>query len=112
MPAFPAHKAGTTKIGLAAGYAILFIAAFCLLFYQLDNHLLWGDEAETGVLAKNVLQFGVPKTFDGTNYILLHGTVDETKDHVWTWSPWLQEYVAASSFRFFGATTWAARAPF
>jgi len=32
MPAFPADKAGTTNIGLAAGYAAFFIAVFCLLF--------------------------------------------------------------------------------
>jgi len=86
--------------------------AFFLLFYHLDNHLLWGDEAETAVLARNVAQFGVPRTFDGTNYILLHGTVDENRNHIWTWSPWMQEYFAASSFILFGPTTWAARAPF
>jgi 4-amino-4-deoxy-L-arabinose transferase-like glycosyltransferase len=98
--------------GIAACYVVFFTAAFWLLFYHLDSHLLWGDEAETAVLAKNVVQFGVPRTFDGTNYILLHGTIDETKSHIWTWSPWLQEYFAASSFILFGPTTWAARAPF
>lgn len=99
-------------IGIVLAYAVLLAAAFWLLFYHLDNHLLWGDEAETAVLAKNVLQFGVPQTFDGTNYILLHGTVDETRSHVWVWSPWMQNYLAASSFMLFGPTTWAARAPF
>jgi 4-amino-4-deoxy-L-arabinose transferase-like glycosyltransferase len=102
--------AGKFLIGGSYG---LFLAFACfLLFYHLDNHLLWGDEAETAVLAKNVAQFGVPRTFDGTNYIILHGTVDETRDHVWIWSPWLQEYIAASSFIVLGPTTWAARAPF
>src|SRR5271169_2634660 len=100
------------RFGVAVCYAAVFGAAFWLLFFHLDNHPLWGDEAETAVLANNVLQFGVPQTFDGTNYILLHGAVDETPNHVWIWSPWLQEYIAAGSFRFFGATTWAARAPF
>jgi 4-amino-4-deoxy-L-arabinose transferase-like glycosyltransferase len=99
-------------IGIALGYAVLFALSFWLLFYHLDSHLLWGDEAETAVLAKNVVQFGVPETFDGTNYILLHGTVDETRSHVWIWSPWMQNYLAASSFVIFGPTTWAARAPF
>jgi 4-amino-4-deoxy-L-arabinose transferase-like glycosyltransferase len=100
------------KISVAGCYAVVLAFAFFLLFYHLDGHLLWGDEAETAVLAKNVAQFGVPRTFDGTNYLILHGTVDETRDHVWIWSPWLQEYFAASSFIFFGPTTWAARAPF
>ncbi|HUE37257.1 MAG TPA: hypothetical protein VMO20_07685 [Candidatus Acidoferrum sp.] len=98
--------------GVAVPYAALFALSFGLLFYHLDNHLLWGDEAETAVLAKNVMQFGVPRTYDGTNYIILHGNVDETPDHVWIWSPWMQNYLAASSFILFGPTTWAARAPF
>ena len=100
------------KFGIVIGYAVLFAVAFWLLFYHLDNHLLWGDEAETAVLAKNVVQLGVPRTYDGTNYIILHGAVDETPDHVWIWSPWMQNYLAASSFILFGPTTWAARAPF
>lgn len=102
--------AGNFFIG--GSYGLFLAFAFFLLFYHLDNHLLWGDEGETAVLAKNVAQFGVPRTFDGTNYILLHGRRDENRDHVWIWSPWLQEYVAASSFILFGPTTWAARAPF
>ncbi len=100
------------RFGVVVSYAAALAFAFFLLFYHLDNHLLWGDEAETAVLAKNVTQFGVPRTFDGTNYILLHGRRDENQDHVWVWSPWLQEYLAAGSFVLFGPTTWAARAPF
>ena len=98
------------KFFIGGGYGLFLAFAFFLLFYNLDGHLLWGDEAETAVLAKNVVQFGVPRTFDGTNYILLHGRMDENRDHVWIWSPWLQEYFAASSFVLFGSTTWAARA--
>jgi 4-amino-4-deoxy-L-arabinose transferase-like glycosyltransferase len=98
--------------GVAIPYIVLFALSFGLLFYHLDNRLLWGDEAETAVLAKNVVQFGVPRTYDGTNYIVLHGAVDETPTHVWIWSPWMQNYLAATSFVLFGPTTWAARAPF
>jgi 4-amino-4-deoxy-L-arabinose transferase-like glycosyltransferase len=100
------------KLLIGGGYALFLAFAFFLLFYHLDNHLLWGDEGETAVLAKNVTRFGVPRTFDGTNYILLHNQRDENRDHVWVWSPWLQEYLAAGSFVLFGPTTWAARAPF
>ena len=100
------------KLLIAGCYMVFFGFAFFLLFYHLDNHLLWEDEAETAVLAKNIVQFGVPRTFDGTNYIVLHGAIDETSKHIWIWSPWLQEYVAATSFSLFGPTTWAARAPF
>jgi len=100
------------KLLPALGYGLFLAFAFFLLFHHLDNHLLWGDEGETAVLARNVTKFGVPRTFDGTNYILLHGQRDENQDHIWTWSPWMQEYIAASAFVIFGETTWAARAPF
>jgi 4-amino-4-deoxy-L-arabinose transferase-like glycosyltransferase len=102
----------TTSYSVAVAYFVLFALSFSLLFYHLDNHLLWGDEAETAVLAKNVVQFGVPQTFNGTNYILLHGKMDETPTHVWIWSPWMQDYLTASSFMLFGPSTWSARAPF
>jgi 4-amino-4-deoxy-L-arabinose transferase-like glycosyltransferase len=102
----------TRKTSVAGCYVVVLAFAFFLLFYHLDSHLLWGDEGETAVLARNVARFGVPRTFDGTNYILLHNQRDENRDHVWVWSPWLQEYVAAGSFVLFGPTTWAARVPF
>jgi 4-amino-4-deoxy-L-arabinose transferase-like glycosyltransferase len=100
------------KILIGGVYGLILAFAFFLLFYHLDNHLLWGDESETAMLAKNVMQFGVPRTFDGTNYILLHGRRDENRAHIWIWSPWMQDYIAAGSFALFGQTTWAARAPF
>jgi hypothetical protein len=100
------------NISVAGCYGVVLAFAFFLLFYHLDNHLLWGDEGETAVLARNVARFGVPRTFDGTNYILLHNRRDENQDHVWVWSPWLQEYIAAGSFILLGPTTWAGRAPF
>ena len=94
-------------------YAVLLAAAGFLLFCKLDGRLLWGDEAETATLARNVVRYGFPKTFDGVNRIALWGEgKDANAAQVWTWSPWLQEYVAAGSFMVFGATTWSSRAPF
>lgn len=104
--------ASKTPKAFLVAYAVVFISAFWFLFSHLDSHLLWGDEAETAVLARQVVQYGVPQTFDGTNYILLHGRIDETRNHIWIWSPWMQNYLAASSFMLFGESTWAARAPF
>jgi 4-amino-4-deoxy-L-arabinose transferase-like glycosyltransferase len=97
---------------LVAAYGGLLALGLFLLFYNLDGRLLWGDEAETGVLARNVLRFGYPKTFDGLNNVSVYGTGIDSVGTAWVWSPWLQEYVAAASFLLFGATTWAARAPF
>jgi hypothetical protein len=104
------------RVAVPIAYGLLLGAALFLCFYRLDARLLWGDEAETATLARNVLHFGVPKTSDGLNEItlltVLGRDVVASKDGVWTWSPWLQEYVAAASFAVFGPTTWAARAPF
>lgn len=100
------------RIWRVTSYGLLLAFAFFLFFYNLDGRLLWGDETETATLARNVLRFGYPKTFDGLNHISLYGTSVDNAGNAWVWSPWLQEYVAAASFSLFGATTWAARAPF
>lgn len=98
--------------GIASLYVALAALIFFFAFYNLDSRLLWGDEAETAVLAKNILKFGVPKVDDGVNHISLHGDKYDARNGVWTWSPWLPDYVTAASFAVFGPTTWAARAPF
>jgi hypothetical protein len=99
-------------IGVACLYVGLAAVVFFLAFCNLDGRLFWGDEAETGLLAKNILKFGLPKVDDGVNHISLHGDKFDAHNGVWTWSPWLPDYVAASSFAIFGTTTWAGRAPF
>jgi hypothetical protein len=98
-------------IGIASMYVALAAVVFFFAFYNLGGRALWGDEAETATLARNILKFGLPKVDDGVNHISLHGDKYDARDGIWTWSPWLQEYVAAASFAAFGTTTWAARAP-
>jgi Dolichyl-phosphate-mannose-protein mannosyltransferase len=99
-------------IGIVCLYLILATAGLFLAFCNLDGRLFWSDEAETAVLARNILKFGVPKVDDGVNHISLHGDRFDARDGVWTWSPWLPEYVTAAGFAVFGQTTWAGRAPF
>ena len=52
-------------IGLAGLYVALATFLFFLAFCNLDGRPFWGDEAETALLARNVLKFGVPKVDDG-----------------------------------------------
>lgn len=99
-------------IALAGLYLALAALVLFVAFCNLDGRPFWGDEAETALLARNVLKFGVPKVDDGVNHISLHGDKYDARDGVWTWSPWLQDYIAAGSFAVFGETTWAGRAPF
>jgi len=90
----------------------ILLAAF-VLFFNLGDRLIWGDEAETALLGVNITKFGVPKATDGKNYITLLGAGSDTnKNDIWVWSPWLDEYIAALSFSIFGKTTTAARLPF
>jgi hypothetical protein len=99
-------------IGIACVYLLLGAAGFFLAFCNLDGRFFWSDEAENAVLARNIVKFGVPKLDDGVNHISLHGDQFDARAGVWTWSPWLPEYVTAASFAVFGETTWAGRAPF
>ena len=80
--------------------------------FNLGNQLLWEDEAETAVLGLNILKYGVPKAFDGKNLISQEWGNEFGDDYLWRWTPWLDKYIAALSFKIFGKSTAAARAPF
>lgn len=92
-------------------YTVIFSFAGFLLFYNLGDRLLWDDEAETAILAENIIKFGVPKITDGRNFVVLTG-VEANNNNVWTASPWLQNYITSFSFLVLGKSTFAARFPF
>jgi hypothetical protein len=101
------------NVKLLLVYSTLVLLVGFLLFYKLGNRLLWGDEAETALLAQNIIKFGVPKVTDGKNYITVLGRGhDSNKNDIWIWAPWLDKYVTAASFYLFGKSTFAARFPF
>jgi hypothetical protein len=97
---------------VVALYAALFALASFGLFHHLDDRLLWADEAETALLALNVVNFGVPVVDDGRNDLSRTRPGSENRQALWVWSPWLDEYVAAASFLLLGKSTLAARLPF
>ncbi|MCK9376074.1 MAG: glycosyltransferase family 39 protein [Syntrophobacterales bacterium] len=90
---------------------ILALAAFLLLFH-LDQRPFWQDEAETACLARNVLKYGVPRAYDGVNFISQEQGQEFDQNYLWRWSPWLQIYATAGAFRIMGPTTFAGRLPF
>jgi hypothetical protein len=93
--------------------ACVLLVAAVLLFTRLDDRYLWQDEAETALLAQSVLREGVPTAFDGRNLISQEGGQEfAPPDYVWSWTPWLQHYVAAGSFALLGPDTFSARLPF
>ncbi len=91
---------------------VLLVAAF-LLFANLGNVYLWQDEAETALLARNVLTHGYPTAWDGKNLVTQTAGWgrDSDENHMWTWHPWLQFYFVAASFAVFGESATAARLP-
>ena len=102
----------TEKTKTLALFSLPVLFAAFTLFFNLGDRTLWGDEAETALLAQNILKFGVPQVDDGKNYITLFGDgVDSNEKGLWTWSPWADEYMTAASFAIFGTNTWAARLP-
>ncbi len=108
---------GTQEIGQTSSgsdgvlWAIVGLAAV-LLFWGLGDRTLWQDEAETALLGKNILRFGRPLAFDGTNVVSQEASKEFGPGYLWRWSPWIQLYLAAGSFAIFGPTTLAARLPF
>ncbi|MCH2487412.1 MAG: hypothetical protein MK010_06690, partial [Erythrobacter sp.] len=98
---------------LRAAYAALFALAAFGSLANLDGRKLWGDEAETALLAISITHHGVPRVLDGHHRIAnLPNGRDANADGLWTWSPWLDEYVTAGSFALLGPSTTAARLPF
>jgi outer membrane protein assembly factor BamB len=84
-----------------------------MLFYNLNDRYFWLDETETAALAVNITKFGVPRVYDGKNYISLYGpAVSENKSNISTWRPWLDEYIVAASFKLLGQSNRAGRIPF
>lgn len=93
-------------------YTLIAVLALFSLCWNLGDRLLWGDEAETALLAVNITKYGVPRVDDGKNVITLYDGRDANEDGVWVWSPWLDEYLTAASFALFGRSTVSARLPF
>lgn len=92
--------------------ALLVVLSAVLIFPNLDNRYLWDDEAETALLARTVLRFGVPVAWDGRDLVSQECGDDYDANYLWRQTPWLPIYATAASFKLLGATTFAARLPF
>ncbi|MBU0755890.1 MAG: glycosyltransferase family 39 protein, partial [Planctomycetes bacterium] len=99
----PGHK--PLLIGLLILSSVLFLS-------NLGNQYLWQDEAQTALVGKTVLSQGIPKGYDGLNYLSQEMGAEYGDDYLWKWHTWLSFYVVAGSFKAFGVNTFAARLPF
>ena len=82
----------------------LMVIAFAY-FYRLDRPLLWGDEAGTGIAARNILHFGYPTVFDGRNAAVCDDGQTLDRNLLIKQIPWAQYYLAAASLAVFGNDT-------
>jgi hypothetical protein len=98
----------TGRLGLAA---VVVVGAFLVLF-NLDQRILWSDEAETAQLARAILVHGFPIALPEHGWFYGPNMNWSNKEGYWTWTPWLDEYVAALSFLIFWPSDWSARLPF
>lgn len=91
---------------------LILLAASILFFYNLGNMSLWEDEAETAVLAKNILKTGLPHAWDGKNIVTQEFGRDSNNNNIWIYHPWLSHYISALSMKIIGTSNWALRFPF
>jgi 4-amino-4-deoxy-L-arabinose transferase-like glycosyltransferase len=90
----------------------LFVIACVLIFPNLGDRNLWQDEAETALIAKNILRTGLPLGWDGRQFVTQLSGAEMTASYLWAWTPWLMHYVAALGMGVAGQTAFGARWPF
>ena len=90
---------------------LIFLCAAYLAIVRLDNTYFWDDEAEVGIIGRNLANQGTLTAWDGRNlFAYYYGTtIDKDLRPI---NPPFQYCVAAASFKVFGASTWSGRFPF
>lgn len=91
---------------------VAFCTACVLIFSNLGDRNLWQDEAETALIAHNVLQTGLPMAWDGKRLVTQNEGKEMTDSFLWAWTPWMMHYVAAGGMAVAGETSFGARWPF
>ncbi len=114
LPAAPAaalpRALGRPLIHRVVLVLILGVAAV-LIFLNLGDRYLWEDEAETALLARNVLRFGLPLGWDGRDLISQECGIELDENYVARRHGWLPIYLVAGSFALLGTDTVPARLP-
>src|SRR5271154_7121569 len=92
-PHLPLPSVGNRRQWLQPALALLLVAS--VYFFKIDRPLLWDDEAETGVVARNILRAGYPTASDGRNVTLYDSGADLNRNLVFKQVPWNQYYLGA-----------------
>lgn len=99
-----------TQTAILLGLALLVVGAAYL--WNLNAPHLWGDEAATAEISRNLLKQGVPTAYDGRNLMLYGGGGELNGNLLAIKLPWVQYYLCTISMRIFGESTFGARAMF
>lgn len=94
---------------------IIFLIAFVLFtFSNLEARTLWQDEAETALVARQMVKSNVwlPYAYDNQGPISQDWNYQFSVSPLWRWHPWIQFYLTAFSFKILGVNTLSARLPF
>lgn len=76
-------------------YVIIIIMIF-LSMSNLANRTMFVDESIEAMLGKNILEYGIPKAWDGKNLVLAEVNGNEFNDRlVYIRKNWLSNYIAA-----------------
>ncbi len=90
----------------------LVVVAAAALLPNLGDRCLWQDEAECALVAKNILDTGLPRAWDGRLLVTGAKGIELTDSFLWAWTPWAMHYVAAAGMIVFGETSLGSRLPF
>ncbi len=106
---------GKTTKSLWVEYILIVLvlcSCFFLFLFNLGNQYLWQDEAQTALISRTILTYGVPVGYDGKNYFSQELGAEYGKNYIWKWHTWLPFYLLAAFFNLFGTSTFVARLPF
>src|SRR5262245_12344982 len=92
--------------------AAITLASLPLFLWGLGNTYLWQDEAQTALLGRSVVRFGLPMVGTGAESVSAHMGLDAGARGIYFQISWLQAYLEALSFSLLGESAWSARVPF
>ncbi|PYT09668.1 MAG: hypothetical protein DMF49_01500 [Acidobacteria bacterium] len=110
-PFEPTQQPGSPTLVERIALCVILGLAALLLLYGLGAPRLWQDEAETALLGRNTLRFGLPRVWDGNNLVAQFYAID-FDSHLLFGKSWLPSYLVAGFFALFGQGTFTARLPF
>ena len=77
--------------------------------WNIGTPVMWGDEADNAIFARNVIKTGVPVGFDGRNLAVFGNCASVSTSLLSKKLPWAQSYIGSISIMLFGETTIGAR---